>query len=280
MSSLRFLERKPRFDRSAYSIPVHVIHRCGSSCGAFCTLAGPPDALNLSDYHIDNRLNILTNGNYICNLDEIVIRDTKFTFVCDYPLKDVVDFTISGDRPFTLRKLLWNLKRVYETIYECEEITSSTIRREFVLHCSCPTHHSRVLSKDYDESKNAAAVPDGDCGICYMPFDSSTKILTACNHAFRNACLEAWIEKGNGKTCPFCRAHFVSCGQCNNTSSYTYEWLGKVIPIECREMQYHRNITDGCFKVQSVDFDNLYLSSMAYDNRTKKLYAYFRNDVF
>ena len=48
-----------------------------------------------------------------------------------------------------------------------------------------------------------------ECSICICPLrhTRATKKLP-CGHAYHGACLDTWVESGNG-TCPMCRKVFV-----------------------------------------------------------------------
>jgi hypothetical protein len=114
---------------------------------------------------------------------------------------------------------------------------------------------------------------DNTCCICCCEYIKDTKTSRLyCYHVFHDECILEWINKSSSYTCPLCRSPVFICDNCDNTGNIYYYFRGATVPIENRNILSRRNNTDGVFGLHSVDYENLILEYMIYDNVNKKLY--------
>lgn len=69
-----------------------------------------------------------------------------------------------------------------------------------------------VMYKTFIESPHIVPIPNYDlaepCAICQETMTSDVISLGYCHHTFHRTCINEWIPRENGRTCPLCRSSF------------------------------------------------------------------------
>ena len=226
--------------------------------------------IRLSTFNINNP--ICEEGR-LYNSDEKVISDNSFTLIVSYPLSFNFEVLINNDLSvpgFTLKELIHSIQVLYKFIYEEEERTATQQIYRFSKNCSeCTNKNISEFIKNTKIDKK----DDNTCSICYSDYEENDNTSRLhCGHVFHDECILEWIKKSSEYTCPLCRSCVFVCENCDNTGHIYYYFRGATIPVENRNILSHRNETDGVFGIHSVDYENLILEYMIYDNINKKLY--------
>jgi hypothetical protein len=276
-----------RKSAKAWRIPILVTHVCNENCSYYlereineegiwyipkpnheykdgkCPRYGKifrSDGVPLKNFDVNNPS---AYEEPICNPDEIVINDTRFSVIIRYPLRDPVKISMfaPSDRGFSRKQLIDSLKHIYEFIYREEERTATPIvyeYREICTTCQADTVNIYLLNCKLVEN----------CSICYN-LGKKQGCSLPCGHKFHRKCVKGWVEQNN--TCPLCRSYIKKCNSCNGLGFITHMRENVVIPIEERGFFYNRNTTDGIFGIWGHDFEDLVLEKLFYDHENKLL---------
>lgn len=281
-------------DKAGWKIPLYSVHECSDFC-AFklgylvdivedlvsmriqvdrqeCALAGKfqNTAVNISKFDISKPTG--DNGP-LYNPDLVVVPETEFNIQISYPLLYPVTFPVSTENPVTLRTLLWFIKAIYKHIYYVEEQTATL--KEYVFTDICPRSHSST--NDDDAIKDISGDTEGDCSICYLPFEDGPSCELYCKHQFHRECIEKWIAASvdnsyvSRKKCPLCRAKIGKpCEKCNDTGIVRTIEEHRVLPRNRRAFYFFcRPATDGIFGIQHADFEDILITQLAYTKSSK-----------
>jgi hypothetical protein len=142
-----------RLTRNSWDIPLFSYHKCTTNCKKIwvecenipncfiytnnidydekeqkCSKYG-----NIEKSHINiSNFNIADPSSYkgpLHNPEMIVIPDTKFSMIIDYPLQNPVEFEVKAinSRGFTIKDIIYSIQRVYKHIYAEEERTATPV---------------------------------------------------------------------------------------------------------------------------------------------------------
>jgi hypothetical protein len=258
-----------RYNKECYQIQIHCYHSC-SNINYICSHNNQPcphnnqvipSCVNLSSFNF-----LYPDGHCgsLYNPDNVVIKDTDFTLYINFPLHRPVEVPVTVTQPMTTRMLLSLLQTVYFTIYEEESKTASLVTKQVVDPCFCI--NKRV--QDFLPLDDTECSGCDDCSICFSTLECG--ITLNCNHIFHRHCIDNWINRGDGDSCPLCRTTLKNCQLCNNTRLVESIWQGKVIPPIYRETM-DRNETDGIYNIHTYDFQQLSVEQCIYNPRSKTL---------
>jgi len=201
-------------------------------------------------------------GGSLYNPTMQIIPDLSFRIKIVFPLTRPAVLSVRTTRPIKLNELLQFIKNAYVQIYDEENKTSTPVPYETRVACSCVNNtppKTKLLT--YDE-KN-------ECSICYLNEESNQMISLTCNHTFHQTCISTWMSKG-GKTCPLCRRYVNDCSECKNTGEVVTVAEYVEVPPELR-LDQTRPSTDGAYGIYGHYLDNLYLSGLNYNRKSKML---------
>jgi hypothetical protein len=284
-----------RSQRAWYQIPLYENHDCIESYCQWRTMAPDesgrirfvrdpsirtdtcpstgvlsPTCISLEEYDPDDPRG-LQGG--LFGLDTYVIRECLITLCITMPLTVPAEMELRTSDPdgFTLRTLLKEIQRAYRYVYTREEEEATVQTWEFQRPCMClldtstqtlPTVSSDTLPEQHDP-----------CAICYDPFEESTLYELPCHHRFHVACIDTWISRGRGRTCPLCRESLWQCNECNGTHIIQQSIESAVAPplLQLGQSGESRNTTDGPYGIHTFHLHELYIGSMIYNRFMRRL---------
>ena len=278
-----------RLSKNYWKIPIYSIHKCNEYCTFSLFLdENNPNSLSINnnpDYNISlNQCpkfsqiekDIIpiwkfdinspqTQHGLLFNMDKIVIPDKNFKMFLTYPLTQPVDVeVISSTKNFTLRELIYGIKKAYIEIYNEEEETATP--RNHIRKRICPCKYID-LKKTLKKNRNPI---NNKCSICHDKLNHN-QIKLNCNHIFDKDCIEQWIDN-DGTNCPLCREELYKCDICKG-QKYLYNFYrGIVIPHNQRGYVMNRNHTDGIYGIYGHDLEDLCIENMYYNRVRKRLY--------
>jgi len=221
--------------------------------------------ISLHNFNIKNPSTIIGKLQFS---SQIIINNGIFNILFHFPLKKSIEFEIRC-KNITKKKFVYFIKKIYQYIYDIEEITSTPIEYFYLDNCH------ECLSIDNYLIPNINFNEIEKCVICLNFFNNDNKgVILLCNHKFHYNCIIDWTVYGNGKTCPICRKHIFKCSFCNGTKVIKKRYYNKIIPIKHREDENIRNETNGIFEIYNYDFDKLLLDSIYIDKRNSKIDIY------
>jgi hypothetical protein len=230
--------------------------------------------VKISDFDLDNPL---CDGGILYNPDEKVIADNSFIMSISFPLSVTLDVHVNNDmdnttnKGFSLKEIIHSIKFVYKFIYDEEERSATPNIFTFSKTCSeCTNKHVSEYIHDFN------GTVEDNCSICYNDYISEKPIRLNCNHIFHNSCILEWINNSSSYSCPICRAPIFTCDNCDSKGLIYYYFRGVTVPVENRNIFSLRNPTDGVFGIHTVDYEDLILESMTYDNINKKLFIHIK----
>ena len=269
-----------RTTRDKWNIHIFCYHKCSPECETVAVDRGGYIEVSLNPFYINNvcnlenriekspvtlcqyeRNNPMCNYGPLVNPNEIVIPDTTFTVIIDFPLSYSLTIKIHASRIFTKKDLIYAIKTLYKFIYDEEERTATP--QMYRLNKACSNCNLKSLSDVSEEVKI-----EDDCSICYNSLNQDS-IKLRCSHIFHKSCISEWIKQS--VTCPICRTNIFVCSNCNGSGVIFYYFTGVVIPLEQRTETINRNSSNGIFGIHSYDFESLMLTNMIYDNVKKIL---------
>jgi len=280
-----------RRTRNYWKIPLYCYHECTSACEA--NVISNPYSIELSlNESYDRTTGKCNDYNKICstsidisaydlsnpygdigrlyNPNVVVIPDSTFTILIDYPLNTPLEVSVNSTN-ITLRELIYIIQQIYIYIYSEEEKTATPTT--FTIQKECTTCINIDLKRVLKDKHNIKS-GEGDCSICYNTFNDDA-IQLDCNHVFHKHCLDYWIDKGKGESCPLCRKAFSSCTSCNNTKTIETVEQHVVLPMDLRpDEDGLRNTTNGLFGIHSYDIDTLHISQLWYNKNHKLLQVF------
>lgn len=281
-----------RMSKKIWPISFYSIHNCSPSCALtidptdnISLIVNPSfkdgkcslykkliyDVINLSEFNIHYPS---TQSGLLYNPDQIVIPDSKFVMFLQFPFTRPSDINIEKENGgFSLREIINIIKLSYKKIYEMELQTATPITFRINKECEC--FSTSLL--DYINEKEMDTDNKQDCSICYTPYNDKSVKLT-CNHEFHKICLQNWIDKGQGKTCPLCRTYIMHCNICNNTRFISSTLQSVELPNEFRH-QYIRNVTNGSWGIGCYYFEQLILNKMVYNSFLKRLQVSISSNI-
>jgi hypothetical protein len=222
-----------------------------------------PTMVDLSSYSFTNPRGMLGK---LYQVDKIVIPDSEFKIVIDFPLNNPHTITIRGKGDFTLRDVLLFIKLSYEKIYKEEEETCTEQEYVFQRNCEC---RERPIQSFLTNIPAPHEYTNNECCICYSTFESNNISKLPCGHMFDTLCITNWTNTSK-HTCPLCRQSIIQCTRCNGTGLISYTQRYKVIPTNLRS-DIFRNNTNGIHGIYQYDFEHLMVEYMVYNRYTKQL---------
>lgn len=199
------------------------------------------------------------------NPDLIVIPDNEFSIKITFPLTTPANINIKTEKNFTLKEIIWLIKDIYKKIYNDEENTSDSSL--FFIDNPC----NNCVNMNIENTLTVSSTDEKEnCSICFLKLNGDKYILK-CNHLFHTDCLNNWINKGKGTTCPLCRKPLYICDKCNNNGIFITREEYVVLPFYLRpSTNMNRNNTNGLYGIHSYDLENLAITKLYY-NRLYKI---------
>lgn len=285
-----------RFNRNSWKIKFYTYHQCDERCRFTVIPSGESPILYVlsPNPRYNNgkcsRMNELERASiYLCDFDkdnpqsiygkleksdEIVVPDTTISVIINYPILNCTETIITSQDPrgFSLKELLYQIKKIYQYIYIEEERTAQPYTYHLSKFCE------RCISREskYECVQTLENPPEEECSICYNDFHDEECGQLKCNHVFHRRCIQEWLDYSSN--CPLCRLNTTNCQECNGTYIVYYDYTGVVIPHEHRGIMMMRNMTNGTFGIDTFDFEDLIIKSLDYDRKRKQLRIEFVNN--
>ena len=285
-----------RFSKKSWHIPIHVVHNCPDEKCSIVLWKGEGNDIykrNANSPHCPSKGKIL-RGNYqvsshesvydssilkLDGMDEVVIPDKKIRIAIDFPMLHPqmipVDF---GHHNITRQELLKTISIIYKHIYETEAKTGGYFQCTIEKDCikcfdTVPyshVEHSSCKEKNKEKEKEC-------CSICFQEYKEDEKIATLkCKHTFHSACVKPWLEKRENNSCPLCRSSVIKCDDCKGNQVIEEKGEFRNVPYELRQL-VPRPQTFGYFGILGFYYEDLEISEMEYNRKTKTLYLKLDN---
>ena len=197
----------------------------------------------------------------------------QFALWLSFPFLEPFEITVRDydSQGLSLRHVLFLLQGIYKNLYEEEEKTSTP--QIFSVDLTCLECTNLNSNKVFSTEEVLDEVVLENCSICHNQCIDKVKTgMLHCGHFFHKECIQQWISRGKGQTCPLCRASLLVCDCVRGVRRVDVEYT--VLPREL-SLQGCRNTTDGLYKIYDYYYEELCIESLVYNNIQHTLYINF-----